>query len=400
MKIEITFVPLYGGNARDNAVTIARENHPHSRHRQTKPIGEHHKIIPVTNKGYNYPDHRRSAVVWNCDAKFTDKVYFGPFTMLKNKKVMYTCDQCRCLIECPCMNCKGEQVNKIPRYDNFEDHLWYHHVAHGTCIFCLELLRIFPAYNYTRLVSIGPFYSPKYELHKTYVFTHCYMIDGSKQSKLKCDSCDKVFQKVSNKKRHFLKVHYEAVLFCDICGKGFNREDTLLNHKSLVHSSEKLVFSCENCDSTFSLKKNLNQHMRKFHSLKVTMLPCQDCDLTFNMYKDLQKHRKKEHKKFQCNFCSKKFSTNFNLNVHLKTKISCTVCEQIFCTKMELKTHENSSHIILKCSDCEKIFSKRQWLERHIRKKVVSLCDQCCMKFCNERAKLEHVNQVHQVKKM
>ena len=391
--IELCFVPAFGGNSSKNRVSLTRQDHNNSNRRQIEPtIGKHHRLTPVTKIKYN---SGKTAVWWKYAPKFINKVIFGPFTSLETKKVMYTCEQHQCLIECPCNKCSNED-EKSTTAEKFEDHRMYHHVPHGTCIYCLELLRVIPMYSYKRFVSTGPFYSPKYVLHKTYVFTHGYSIDYSlKKKKLDCEYCDQTFKKVSHKKRHFLQVHYESVFTCPICEKTFMRKDKLLEHDNLIHSAQKQLFPCDICGSKFTVKANLTRHVKKIHS-STTSKPenlCQDCSATFYTLQDLQKHRKKEHKQFQCDSCRKKFSTKYNLNVHSRIKISCVNCDLQFCTKSEQNDHENSTHSEVpkfKCDECGTTFTRKQYLENHEKNRVESKCPQCDMKFCNERAKSKH----------
>ena len=221
-------------------------------------------MTPASKSGYN---KSRCAFSWKYEAKFTSGYNRGPFVEIKTRKVFYTCSDGICVIECPCVKCGGGDTDNVVSVETLEDHNLYHQVPHGTCLFCLNLLKNIPVYHYKKSVCTGPFYAPRYILAKTYMFTHFYEINGNiKIDKLNCDSCDMKFKKVSHRKRHFLRVHYEAKFSCQDCGKKFTRYDTLLNHKDTVHSVNEPGFPCDKCKSTFTLKKNLKVHEQKFHS--------------------------------------------------------------------------------------------------------------------------------------
>ena len=155
---------LYNGeNAVRNSVTNTREEFPDSFRRQAEPISEHHKLTPVG---------KSETGGWIYEAKFSNKVVAGPFTEINSRRVFYTCEYRRCQIGCPCMIC-GHEVIKDKK-TSFEDHARYHHAPHGACEFCLQLLSIFPTFNFSRLIRSGPFYNPGYESVKSYVFSHSY----------------------------------------------------------------------------------------------------------------------------------------------------------------------------------------------------------------------------------
>ena len=86
---------LYGENAVRNSVINTREEHPDSFNRQAEPISVHHKLTPV-----------KEVWLWRVDLR--SKIFkqvCGPYTEISSRRVIYTCDYCRCQIGCPFMIC-------------------------------------------------------------------------------------------------------------------------------------------------------------------------------------------------------------------------------------------------------------------------------------------------------
>ena len=384
---------LYGGNAVRNSVINTREEHPDSFSRQAEPISIHHKLTPV-KRSVNTGE-------WIYEAKFSNKSVAGPYSEINSRRVIYTCEYRRCQIGCPCMIC----VNEVTKNKKtlFEDHARYHHSPHGTCEFCLELLSIFPTFNFSRLVRSGPFYNLGYDSVKSYVFSHSFTIKKlGKEARLSCPLCDEVFTKISDKKRHVQLVHYEATFSCDICGKEFTRRDSMTRHFKMIHSDKKPTAQCEVCGSKFGRETNLSRHVKKFHGEgKVPQYSCDKCSLNFHTPSGLVMHTRKEHRQFQCNLCTKKFTTKFNLDYHLKLKTTCDLCDIETCTQHRMKAHVQSAHSVpvmnsrFTCPDCGNNFTTKQWLDTHLRKQVISNCEYCAGKFCNIRSRKLHLKNHH-----
>ena len=383
---------LYNGEySVRNGVTNTREEHPDSFSRQAEPISEHHKLIPV----------EKSETGWRYEAKFSNKFVAGPFTEISSRRVFYTCEYSTCQIGCPCMICGQEVLNN--KNTSFEDHARYHHAPHGTCEFCLELLSIFPTFNFSRLIRCGSFFNPDYESMKSYVFTHSFTMKKlDKEARLRCQLCDKLFTKISDKKRHVQQVHYEEIFSCDICGKEFTRRDSMTRHFQMVHSAKKPTFHCEVCGSKFNRESNLSRHVNKFHG--ECILPqysCEKCDDNFHTPSGLVVHTRKEHRKFHCGLCVKKFATKFNLDNHLKLKNSCDLCDIETCTKFSMNAHIRSAHSgpvqknVYNCQTCGTNFTRKLWLDVHIRKQAVRTCDLCGKQFCNIRSQRLHIKNSH-----
>ena len=399
MSIEVWFSSIFGSG--HNLICMIRQDHPRSSQRQTEPVvGKHmhHKLIPI--KKLERDEDTADAVTWSYQPKANNVRYDGPFSDLKTRQIFYTCEYGRCLIGCPCSTCLdkvSEDVQEDTR-SGLKEHMLYHHVPHGDCGFCSQLLSIFPAFSYTKKRSIGPFYDPKYVIVDwCHFFKHVHQIDnGTKFKKYECEVCAKVFQKVSDKKRHYLQYHYEAKFNCEVCHKNFSRKDTMISHIASVHSEKQ--FSCAHCDSKFSRKSSLMRHYEKFHSNDQT--PEQSCDYCGEKFATLrlvQKHKRQYHKRFECARCMKSFSTRIYLSVHSRTSVQCALCDLVFCNNSQLKSHSDSVHESdeYKCEICEKEFTSKFGLTYHIKSRVKSFCDLCGLELCNKRHKFRHTFFAH-----
>ena len=307
-----------------------------------------HRFYPLNRVVKPYP-----SCIWKYAPKrrSPNTYLHGPASLLSSKAIIYPCNGTVCRIVCPCLVCSG-QLSKCDHvmeiHDYFEDHKMHHHAPHTRCIFCSQLFESFPQYSYKRTINIGGFACRKeYISLDSYCFTHVYEIDpNEKIETLKCDQCDKVYKKMSDKKRHFFQVHYEEKFVCPVCHKEFTREDHMERHKQLVHEQPDPEATCTLCKSTFSVYSNFKRHTKTVLDEDGNFKnSCIDCKENFCTLAQLQIHRKQVHKRFKCEICKQTYSTKFNLNNHnKKDKLPCDLCELIFCSKGGFWDHKVKSH--------------------------------------------------------
>ena len=82
-------------------------------------------------------------------------------------------------------------------------------------------------------------------------------------------------------------------------------------------------------------------------------------------------------RKFQCELCSQRFTTNANLEQHIRgvhdkvKPFTCHVCKHSFASRSNLQTHSDSRHSgkikRFSCGHCKKRFWKRSALLDHTR---------------------------------
>lgn len=82
-----------------------------------------------------------------------------------------------------------------------------------------------------------------------------------------CDICPKSFIRRDQLTKHMMYTHQGVdkprEKICPHCGKGFHKQQTLLNHIR-THTGEK-PFECKLCDACFSQKNTLTSHVRSVH---------------------------------------------------------------------------------------------------------------------------------------
>ena len=189
--------------------------------------------------------------------------------------------------------------------------------------------------------------------------------------KIKCDYCDKVYEKSEKHlmKNHISRVH-EKKFTCDICDKKFPYSRDLKSHSSKVHSlpintenllkndvhEGKKIFKCSTCDKFFDKSVKLRQHIKNVHE-KIKKIPCKTCNKKFDSPSDLDRHT--QYRKcliapnnvalHKCVHCGKNFGISKNLQRHItathvddsKKEFRCKIdnCEKSFSQEISLIQH-------------------------------------------------------------
>ena len=146
------------------------------------------------------------------------------------------------------------------------------------------------------------------------------------------------------------KASEKKKFICNLCGKGFQRNDHLVQHREFVHEGIKR-HGCPLCDKFFSRKENVATHVRMVHE---------------------------KRKDFQCEICGKYLTSKFSLDNHRRTHTGerpfvCDICSASFTDPSALighkKIHSDSPKIMIKCHFCGSEFSKKWNLDIHIQNK-------------------------------
>ncbi|XP_044597066.1 zinc finger protein 28-like isoform X2 [Cotesia glomerata] len=82
-------------------------------------------------------------------------------------------------------------------------------------------------------------------------------------SKHKCSTCERVFPRSQELKKHILVHTHEKPYCCDICGKKFRTSGCVSRHKR-IHTTEK-IHKCNICGAQFGQKRYLKNHCRCKH---------------------------------------------------------------------------------------------------------------------------------------
>lgn len=159
---------------------------------------------------------------------------------------------------------------------------------------------------------------------------------------------------------------------CNICGFHFPDHNILLLHKQLVHMinekdlniiPENLLknYSCHLCSKVFKMRGSLMVHMRVAHMgyNLGSLVKGEQIEFIFN------------ENKYNCPTCGKKFKKEQHVIQHLKTheakQWECDICSKMFTTKYFLKKHKrlHSGEMPYKCNICNKTFTFQQSYHKH-----------------------------------
>ena len=110
------------------------------------------------------------------------------------------------------------------------------------------------------------------------------------QRNYKCEPCDKSFAYHSGLQYHLNSIHGKNMMPCPYCDKKFIKH-LLQDHISAVHLKES-KYKCEVCEKSFGSKVNRRRHVRLIHENadNVTPVTCTICEKTFRGKFYLKKH--------------------------------------------------------------------------------------------------------------
>ncbi|KAL7642169.1 UNVERIFIED_CONTAM: hypothetical protein RMT77_006730 [Armadillidium vulgare] len=177
-----------------------------------------------------------------------------------------------------------------------------------------------------------------------------------KRASFNCDVCDKKFYRKDSLKAHSYK-HKESknteiakdkskskkprakdVLLrtekpqkeqCNICLKYLPSSLRLEKHLQWHQNQLKLkayferecikTFKCDTCSRSFRTKELMKRHILRSHQIKSDQLPSHSSILKEPV--KIESEKKVNNKKFLCEICSKGFTRNSNLKVHMETHL-------------------------------------------------------------------------------
>ena len=209
-------------------------------------------------------------------------------------------------------------------------------------------------------------------------------IETEKNTKPKCEICQKYFSKQGRLDSHNLELHTLGSYACKKkrCTREFQTKYELKTHNCVT-------YDCKFCDQTFDTARELSTH----HETHSDKFKCAICANNFSNQTILDSHNLTQHTvgNFVCKKkkCAKQFDTNYDLKAHrcvpsdLPESYNCKFCSQILDTVKEFLDH-SKAHAApdrpYKCSHCEKRFKqpehRRQHEFRHTGDKPFS-CGNC-----------------------
>lgn len=169
-------------------------------------------------------------------------------------------------------------------------------------------------------------------------------------NKTHCGLCSLIFQSHHQLRAHQIAAHNGNVCMCDVCSKMFKRLSDVKKHILKIHSKVR-PFLCHLCGEGYYEENRLKIHMDKDH-LQIRDQECSLCDKKYYKAKDLQVHIVAVHsneRPYKCRFagCDKSFGRSGTRSSHEqmhKTKFSCEICSKVFSFRQNLQTHCKNIH--------------------------------------------------------
>lgn len=221
--------------------------------------------------------------------------------------------------------------------------------------------------------------------------------------KNQCEVCGKIFKKKTYLVRHMQQMHKNpsSTCLCSECGYLAKTPMRLRYHISSKHSARK--FQCEFCEKRFISMAHLQTHFIS-HGTNKTYL-CNVCGKSFNYSNSLEYHIRIHtgEKRYECEFCSKKFRVSSALKRHILSHTGmrphkCRYCYRAFRSTGERNSHEmlHTGYRPFHCIHCNKGFTKNYNLKVHLMNhKGKFRCRMCSKSFILLDYLKIHVKSAH-----
>ncbi|XP_070189262.1 zinc finger protein 493-like [Littorina saxatilis] len=149
------------------------------------------------------------------------------------------------------------------------------------------------------------------------------IVDGDTKHQLEkekthpCEKCGKTLSK-NSLRRHMLMFHSKHVpTECKVCGK--NLQSTLHLERHMRCHSNRPPRVCHVCGVNFKSDQGLASHLAAHKGVKSHI--CEVCGASFVRRTSWQRHiRQHSDTVFQCDVCSKDFSTDYALHAHMLSR--------------------------------------------------------------------------------
>ena len=141
---------------------------------------------------------------------------------------------------------------------------------------------------------------------------------------------------------------------CHECGKVLTNHLTLKNHIRNIHNPDNIFYHCDKCDYKSPLKALLKQHIKSRHSAP-EFFTCHICGKKSKSKQVLRFHHRLKHEVQEmknCEICGKEIRklafTGHMIRAHGEKKFACELCNYRTTTNFNLKLHVSKSHMGLK----------------------------------------------------
>ena len=230
--------------------------------------------------------------------------------------------------------------------------------------------------------------------------------DKTEAFEYQCPQCEYKTARQDHLMKHCSIVHSSKKFKCEECEFTANTKQKIDYHVQTKHRGVR--FYCDQCDHSSSNKSNLNEHIRRVH--RGIRYPCKQCSLDFADSKRLKHHVNLAHGDGEnlptCPHCGKTFTTKSSLGYHIQNKhegfkYSCDKCSFQTASIRYIRIHNKTVHegaLPHQCDRCD--FKTAHWntLDAHIKSKhegVRFFCDQCGYQASTKGNLKKHINIMH-----
>lgn len=224
-----------------------------------------------------------------------------------------------------------------------------------------------------------------------------------------CHYCSRTWNTKASLTQHMTEEHLSFVNYeCGLCGEMFISKSDVRRHRKEIHPKEvggrqnalisiEKYLLCEMCDPTpsFASFKDMTDHYQDIHGTRGYARCCDKqfftrksivnhsdvhsnpadymCKICKKILPDkytlrdhILRHNPDEERKFECDFCQKKFHVHKDLSDHINRlhrkkknvdeKVDCLKCCKTFVSKYSLMTHNRRFHMDLERPICKNFY--------------------------------------------